>query len=140
MSVFAKYYLQNKFDNEFLTGNFNNNGSLQWDLSNDSQYEISFFFNNNKASGDLIVEKLKFAHPDSDKDIFGDSDEVNEELKKFMKELQKKYDDVYQDHLTSKFNKVLIGHKTVEGLVDYINKITGDKEHGPFNEPLCNHV
>lgn len=140
MSIFAKYYLQNKFDNEFLTAKFNNNGTLKWDLSNDAEYEISFYFNNDKTSGDLIVEKVKFVHPDSDKDILEDLDDINEVLKEFLKGIEKKYDDVYQDQLTLKFNKVLKGRKTVEDLADYLNKVAGDSEHGPFNEPLCNHV
>lgn len=138
ISLDANYSLSNKFDTDLLVGNFTNKGSLQWVLNDKSQYEISFYFNNNKTSGDLMVEKFKFVYPNSAKDA--SEDEITKEVEEFLKKIEKEFDDVYNDYMTARFNKMFKGLKTVEDVADYFNKVAGDSEHGPYNEPLCNHV
>ncbi|KAL5284158.1 hypothetical protein ACFFRR_006441 [Megaselia abdita] len=146
LALFANYTFNHKLDTKYLTGSFHHNGSVTLDLTDKSQYELSFYFNHNKTSGDLIVEKFNLTDSNSTelKFDFGDNEEIAGEVKDFFKKMEKEFgvgfDDVYDDYMSSKLNKLFVGRKTVEEAADYFYKISGNSTHGPFEEPLCNHV
>uniref|UniRef100_T1H5G8 Uncharacterized protein n=1 Tax=Megaselia scalaris TaxID=36166 RepID=T1H5G8_MEGSC len=106
----AKYSLLNKFNTKYFVANMYNNGTSDWHINDGSKYGLEFFFNHNTTSGDLIVEKLKFLEPKDDKKFELDFDQVNkefvEDFKKFLVELEKEFDDVYNDYMTVKINKL----------------------------------